>query len=110
MNSNGTRIEVGPTVAVSSAGVGLAWCDGQFHGPKEALDDLTYAITTGWPVTVLGADLIPSADTPLGALAALFSRRPGRTVITEAPDDVLDTVLRAGYLHTFITGPDSEKA
>lgn len=85
----------GPLIAVSVDGRGAAWCDGQFSGDPEVVSMAKIALSTKLPVEVFGQELLAEPDTPVGIAAALFAYSPGRTVIVEAPDEVIDT-LAAG--------------
>lgn len=99
---HGTRYGVEDVVAVSSGGVGLAWSNGEFTGPQDVLRTVRINAALGEHVDLYGADLVCNDYTPLGALAAMASVRPGRTRITRAPESVLAVLRERGYAHSFI--------
>lgn len=97
---NGTRYQL-EVVAVSSGGVGLAWCDGAFSAPPAQLALIQFHVAAGSWVRYQGVDLQAGSDGPLEALAAMLCLNPGRSVVTQAPPAVLRS-LHDGYLHPFV--------
>lgn len=72
-----------------------AWNNGQFFGDKELVDWATMCANAKVTTHVYGMDVICDRETPMGALAAMACRLPGRTLITEAPEDVLNAVAES---------------
>lgn len=80
----------GPVIAVELDGRTAAWCDGFFTGDKTLVTNAKQAAEWGLKVA-WGRLPEPEAagfDTPREALAALMATNPGRTAITEWPDDL----------------------
>lgn len=100
--AHGNRYNPEAVVAVSSAGTGIAWAGGDFHGPEDSLDAIAASILLGRVINFNGCFIAAGDDNPMSALAAMASLRPGRTIVTEAPESVLDELRRHGYLHPFI--------
>lgn len=82
----------GPLVAVSIDGKGVAWCDGIFQGDPALVAYAERPAEISQVVRIHDTTLTADPDTPLGALAALAAYSPGRALITEAPDIVLDEI------------------
>lgn len=100
--THGNRYATNNVVAVSSAGTGIAWSNGEFTGPEEALTRVKAAIAFKHVVNLFGLRIEAGSQTPLAALGAMASLWPGRTIITQAPNDVIDAIERYGYPHTFL--------
>lgn len=78
----------GPAVAVSVNGRGAGWCDGHFSGDKELIAVAREAAENGQTVELFNCTIVCDAATPLGAIGALASWKPGRTIVAECPPDV----------------------
>lgn len=83
-----------------------AWCteDGIFGGDPEMAQAAGRAAAAEVVVEVFGHDIETSLDDPIGRAGALFAANPGRTVIVDAPDEVLDFL--ADYVVTEPGGPE----
>lgn len=86
------RYDTGPTVAVTSGSLKGAWNNGVFVGDPELVEWAKTRAEFHNTVRVFGLDLECDADTPLGALAALSSWSPGRTIVIEAPNEIIDAL------------------
>lgn len=68
-----------------------AWDGFQFTGDRRITAAARTAAAVGTVVEILGRfPAVADSSDPLGATAALFAYRPGRTIILGAPDDVID--------------------
>lgn len=92
---HGRRYDTGPTVAASVGGMAIGWNDGVFSGDPDLVAYATFAADVGRWVDVGGHQVQADSRTPLGALAAMAARRPGRVEITTAPDQVWDVLADA---------------
>lgn len=92
----GIRYATGPTIAVGVADLRGAWNGGVFAGDPVLVQWARDMADANVTVEVFDTVLTAGDDTPLGALAALASYAPGRTIITQAPDDVLAALVRFG--------------
>lgn len=88
----GTRYDTGPTVAATVADLRCAWNAGIFAGDAELVRWAEQMADSEVEATVFGFRLQANAHTPLGALVAMASYSPGRVVVTEAPEHVLDLI------------------
>lgn len=96
------KYHTGPTVAVNVAGHPIGWNGGVFSGDSASVAWSKAATRAGDMVDVFGTLIEASNDTPLGAIAAMASAAPGRMVVVQAPDDVLD-ILHNGHVDPFTT-------
>lgn len=90
----GTRYDTGPTVALTVKDLRGGWNNGVFAGDDELVEWAREMADAEEPVVVFGMEVIAGHYTPLGALAAMASYWPGRAIVTEAPDNVLDLLAR----------------
>lgn len=88
-SNSGNRYNTGPSVAVISGDLKGAWNDGVFVGDAELVEFAQIASQTSVEIKLFNTALNCGSDTPEGALASLAARNPGRTVVIEAPDDLL---------------------
>lgn len=89
---HGNRYDTGPVVGVNVDGLHGGWCHGTFAGHRDLVKDARFAAQISAQVPLGMVTVTASADTPLGAVAALAWRCPGRLLVTEAPDDVIDVL------------------
>lgn len=82
----------GQLVSISVDGRGAAWCDGQFSGDDTILAFARRASKINMELDLNGQILVADDETPLGAAVALMGYSPGRALLTEAPDDVRQTI------------------
>ena len=82
--------QTGDVIAVSINGLGIAWCDGIFAGDQELVANAKLNAKLGRPIELFRCDIVCDAITPLGALAAMASWNPGRTVIVQSTDAIDD--------------------
>ena len=82
------------TVEVSIEGVRAYWADGEFSGDDNIIQAALDAVNSQRVYSLHGNNVICTADTALGALAALSVTSPGRTVVLQAPGEVLALVFR----------------
>lgn len=102
---HGVRYDTGPTVAATVNGVGAAWNGGVFKAADpDVLTLITDAASNATVVDYNGMDLTCGPDNALAALAAIISVNPGRAVITQAPQSLLDHLAAGGYPHASLTG------
>lgn len=80
----------GDLVAISVDGRGAAWCDGEFSGDQEIVEHARACALFSTEVDVMGIPIEADADSPTGALAALFAFSPGRSIIAQAPERLFD--------------------
>jgi hypothetical protein len=82
----------GPVISVAVDGPGewrtAAWCDGYFSGEPDIIESAKLAADLGQEVIVDGAPFAADSTTHFGALAALSSFSPGRTLVIDAPADI----------------------
>lgn len=86
----------GDTLSVNVAGVAMGWNGGVFSGPKASVERAQLAADIGEIVNLYGATIAANNTSALGALAAMAAASPGRTVVVDAPDDVI-AVLDAAH-------------
>ena len=82
------------TVEVSIEGVCAYWSDGEFSGDDTIVQAALIAAASQHVYNLHGNNVTCDADTALGAIAALSVTSPGRTVVLQAPGEVLDFVFR----------------
>lgn len=90
---HGTRYNTGPAVGANVDGLHGGWCNGIFAGDQDLVKDARFAALIGAQVDLGEVTVTASADTPLGAVAALAWRCPGRLVVTEAPEEVIRVLV-----------------
>lgn len=74
-------------------GRGAAWCDGVFSGDQEIVKHARKVVDAELEVDVRGLMIPASADSAVGAFAAMFSYNPDQAVLVEAPDEVFEVEL-----------------
>lgn len=103
MTSTGIRYETGPTIAVAVADKTAAWNDGHFIGDEEIVTFAEHMAAGEIELNVFNQVITASYEDPLGALAAMAGYWPGRCIVTEAPDDVVEAIQiepHLGYVNT----------
>jgi len=78
----------GHVVSVSVDGRGAAWCDGVFQGDPDIVKEARASVLFETHVEYRGINIRAHAIDALGALGALASYAPGRTIVVEAPPRV----------------------
>lgn len=80
-----------PVVTVDVDGLHAHWDGTAFTGDGTVVEAARVAVKIGQVVDVFGLFPVQADDTdPVGAVAALSAHRPGRTRVTELPEDVSD--------------------
>lgn len=80
--------DTGPIVSISVDGRGAAWCNRIFTGDKQICAMARKAARMGLTYYFRRCQVMADDSSTLGALAAMASWKPGRTVIVQAPYDV----------------------
>ena len=89
----------GPILAVSVDGRGAAWCDGIFSGDREIVAFAKRAVRYNATTDLLGTRIMADDTSAVGAYAALASYRPGRTIVAQAPAEVIETLGALSAAH-----------
>lgn len=93
MSPRSQKYDLGPTLSVETDGLAAAWCDGHWRGDEEISKEARFNVEIGYEYRLFGTWVKCSEDTPLGVAAALCSYLPGRALLQQAPQDVIDTLL-----------------
>lgn len=82
-----------PVIVVRIDGRLITWCDGKFAGDPVLTAYAREAARRGDEYTLAFAPVRCEAETPLGAVASMCARRPGRARILRAPAEVSEWFL-----------------
>lgn len=103
MTNTGVRYDTGPTIAIAVKDKTAAWNDGHFVGDQEVVKFAEHMAAGEVDMHVFNQVITASYTDPLGALAAMAGYWPGRVVITEAPEEILEAIQiepHLGYINT----------
>lgn len=101
--NTGVRYDTGPTIAVAVKDKTAAWNDGHFVGDQDVVKFAEHMASGAVEVEVFNQTITASYTDPLGALAAMAAYWPGRVIVTEAPEEVLEAIQmepHLGYVNT----------
>lgn len=96
--NTGVRYDTGPTIAVAVKDKTASWNDGHFFGDPEVVKFAEHMAAGAIPIEVFNQTITASYDNPLGALAAMAGYWPGRVIVTEAPDEVIEAIQIEPYM------------
>lgn len=91
---HGKRYDTGPSLGVVVGDHRGGWNNGVFAGDPVLVQWAEEAAACSATVKAFGLDLTADSTTPMGALAAFASYEPGRCVVHEAPEEVLEALPR----------------
>jgi hypothetical protein len=96
--NTGVRYDTGPTIAVAVKDQTASWNDGHFFGDPEVVKFAEHMAAGQIPIEVFNQTITASYDDPLGALAAMAGYWPGRVIVTEAPDEIVEAIQIEPYM------------
>lgn len=102
-SAHGNRYNNGPLVSVAVADKAGSWMAGRFHGDPELVEQAQLAADAGLEIELFGVVFTADTVTAGGALAALASYSPGRVIVTEAPDMIIEAFQAAARTHRHLT-------